>query len=112
MESSSGSNVVPRRARPGLAGLRPHIVFTATGRALSRRPERLRALNRTKVPKLNTAATEARRDILSQSRVERVQHANAQKRLAQVARTPLEPLWSEDGKYKAGKARFWPWLSG
>ena len=24
MEPSSGSNVIPRRARPGLAGLRPH----------------------------------------------------------------------------------------
>ena len=26
VELSSGSNVIPRRARPGLAGLRPHMV--------------------------------------------------------------------------------------
>ena len=26
VEPSSGSNVIPRRARPGLAGLRPHAV--------------------------------------------------------------------------------------
>ena len=30
MEPSSGSNVIPTRARPGLAGLRPQNLFKAT----------------------------------------------------------------------------------